>query len=113
MTVRTRYAPSPTGFMHVGNLRTALYEYLIAKSQDGSFVLRIEDTDQKREVEGAVEILLSSLKRYNIIFDEGATADGEVGNYGPYYHTAKTQWCNKSDSIQISGAPPFDLCCLC
>ena len=55
--VRTRYAPSPTGFMHVGNLRTALYEYLIAKSQGGSFVLRIEDTDRERYVEGAVDVI--------------------------------------------------------
>ena len=55
-TVRTRYAPSPTGFMHVGNLRTALYEYLVSKSQGGKFILRIEDTDQERYVEGAVFI---------------------------------------------------------
>ena len=56
-TVRTRFAPSPTGFMHVGNLRTALYAYLIAKSQDGKFILRIEDTDQNRYVEGAVDVI--------------------------------------------------------
>ena len=55
--VRTRFAPSPTGFMHVGNLRTALYEYLVAKSQGGTFVLRIEDTDQERYVEGAVDVI--------------------------------------------------------
>ena len=61
-TVRTRYAPSPTGFMHVGNLRTALYEYLIAKSQGGKFVLRIEDTDQERYVEGAVDVIYNTLK---------------------------------------------------
>ncbi len=60
-TVRTRYAPSPTGFMHVGNLRTALYEYLVAKSQNGKFVLRIEDTDRERLVEGAVDVIY----RYN------------------------------------------------
>ena len=68
-TVRTRFAPSPTGFMHVGNLRTALYEYLVAKSLGGTFVLRIEDTDQERQVEGAVDIIYNSLKRagYNTI----------------------------------------------
>ena len=60
--VRTRFAPSPTGFMHVGNLRTALYEYLIAKSLGGDFVLRIEDTDQDRKVEGAVDIIYNTLK---------------------------------------------------
>ncbi|NLK89554.1 MAG: glutamate--tRNA ligase, partial [Clostridiaceae bacterium] len=60
-TVRTRFAPSPTGFMHVGNLRTALYEYLIAKSAGGSFVLRIEDTDQDRLVDGATDIIYRTL----------------------------------------------------
>ena len=61
-TVRTRYAPSPTGFMHVGNLRTALYEYLVAKSQGGKFILRIEDTDRERLVEGAVDFIYNTLK---------------------------------------------------
>ena len=62
LTVRTRYAPSPTGFMHVGNLRTALYEYLVAKSQGGKFILRIEDTDRERLVEGAVDFIYNTLK---------------------------------------------------
>ena len=60
-TVRTRFAPSPTGFMHIGNLRTALYEYLVAKSQGGDFVLRIEDTDRERYVEGVVDIIYNTL----------------------------------------------------
>ena len=60
--VRTRFAPSPTGYMHVGNLRTALYAYLMAKSQNGTFILRIEDTDQERYVEGAVDIIYNTLK---------------------------------------------------
>ena len=60
-TVRTRYAPSPTGFMHVGNLRTALYEYLVAKSQNGKFILRIEDTDRERLVEGAVDVIYDTI----------------------------------------------------
>jgi len=60
--VRTRFAPSPTGFMHVGNLRTALYEYLVAKSQQGTFVLRIEDTDQERYVEGATQVIYDTLR---------------------------------------------------
>lgn len=62
LTVRTRYAPSPTGFMHVGNLRTALYEYLVAKSQNGKFILRIEDTDRERLVDGAVDVIYNTLK---------------------------------------------------
>ena len=64
MKTRTRFAPSPTGYMHIGNLRTALYEYLIAKAQGGDFLLRIEDTDQKRYVEGATDIIynISSLR---------------------------------------------------
>ena len=60
--VRTRFAPSPTGYMHIGNLRTALFEYLIAKHEDGDFILRIEDTDQERYVEGAVEIIYDTMK---------------------------------------------------
>ena len=63
LTVRTRYAPSPTGFMHVGNLRTALYEYLVAKSQNGKFILRIEDTDRERLVDGAVDVIYNTLKQ--------------------------------------------------
>ena len=62
MTTRTRFAPSPTGYMHIGNLRTALYEYLIAKADGGKFLLRIEDTDQKRLVEGATDIIYNTLK---------------------------------------------------
>ena len=79
--VRTRFAPSPTGFMHIGNLRSALYEYLVAKSQNGKYILRIEDTDQKREVEGAVQVIYDTLKVCNIHIDEGPQ---EGGNYGPY-----------------------------
>lgn len=70
-TVRTRYAPSPTGFMHVGNLRTALYEYLVAKSQNGKFVLRIEDTDRERLVEGAVDVIYDTMKLAGLKHDEG------------------------------------------
>lgn len=80
-TVRTRYAPSPTGFMHVGNLRTALYEYLIAKSQGGSFILRIEDTDQQRYVEGAVDVIYDTLKTAGLSHDEGPDIGGSFGPY--------------------------------
>ncbi|MEE3427966.1 MAG: glutamate--tRNA ligase [Ruminococcus sp.] len=79
--VRTRYAPSPTGFMHVGNLRTALYEYLIAKSMGGTFVLRIEDTDQERYVEGAVDVIYNTLKTAGITHDEGPDVGGDFGPY--------------------------------
>ena len=79
--VRTRFAPSPTGRMHVGNLRTALYAYLIAKHEDGDFMLRIEDTDQEREVEGALDIIYRTLEKTGLIHDEGPDKDGGVGPY--------------------------------
>ncbi len=79
--VRTRFAPSPTGRMHVGNLRTALYAYLIAKHEGGTFMLRIEDTDQEREVEGAVDIINRTLSKTGLIPDEGPDCPGEVGPY--------------------------------
>lgn len=80
-TVRTRYAPSPTGFMHVGNLRTALYEYLVAKSQNGKFVLRIEDTDRERLVEGAVDVIYDTMKLAGLKHDEGPDIGGDFGPY--------------------------------
>ncbi len=79
--VRTRFAPSPTGRMHVGNLRTALYAYLIAKHEGGDFILRIEDTDQERYVEGAVDIIYRTLQATGLIHDEGPDKDGGVGPY--------------------------------
>lgn len=85
-TFRTRFAPSPTGFVHVGSLRTALYCYLLAKKFNGTFVLRIEDTDQTREVEGAVENLINVLKWAGIEFDEGPV---QGGAYGPYVQSER------------------------
>ena len=79
--VRTRFAPSPTGRMHVGNLRTALYAYLIAKHEGGDFILRIEDTDQERYVEGAVDIIYRTMASTGLIHDEGPDKDGGVGPY--------------------------------
>lgn len=79
--IRTRFAPSPTGYMHVGNLRTALYAYLIAKHEDGDFILRIEDTDQERLVEGAVDIIYDTLKVTGLQHDEGPDIGGPVGPY--------------------------------
>lgn len=84
--IRTRYAPSPTGKMHVGNLRSALYEFLIAKHEDGDFMLRIEDTDQERFVEGATEIIYRTLEKAGITHDEGPDKDG---GYGPYVQSER------------------------
>lgn len=79
--VRTRFAPSPTGFMHIGGVRTALYAYLIAKKHDGKFILRIEDTDQNRFVEGAIDVIYSTLKDLGLNWDEGPDVGGPVGPY--------------------------------
>lgn len=87
MDVRTRFAPSPTGYMHIGNLRSALFTYLTAKSMGGKFILRIEDTDQEREVEGAVEFIQNTLKLVGLIPDEG---EGFGGEYGPYIQSKRT-----------------------
>ena len=84
--VRTRFAPSPTGRMHVGNLRTALYAYLIAKHEGGSFMLRIEDTDQERFVEGALDIIYRTLAKTGLVHDEGPDKDG---GYGPYVQSER------------------------
>lgn len=81
MEIRTRFAPSPTGYMHIGNLRTALYEYLIAKSQGGKFILRIEDTDQVRYVDGAIDIIYNTLKITGLQYDEGPDIGGDFGPY--------------------------------
>ena len=86
MKVRTRFAPSPTGYMHIGNLRTALYEYLIAKAAGGDFLLRIEDTDQKRYVEGATDIIYNTLKTVGMNWDEGPDIGGD---YGPYVQSER------------------------
>lgn len=84
--VRTRFAPSPTGKMHVGNLRSALYEFLIAKHADGDFMLRIEDTDQERFVEGATDIIYRTMEKTGLIHDEGPDKDG---GYGPYVQSER------------------------
>ena len=86
--VRTRYAPSPTGYMHIGNAKAALQEYLMAKSQGGHFVLRIEDTDQKREIPGAVSLIYKTLKLLGIRHDEGPDIGGE---YGPYVQSERKE----------------------
>lgn len=84
--IRTRFAPSPTGYMHIGNLRTALYEFLIAKSQGGKFILRIEDTDQERYVEGATDVIYKTLEMSGMTHDEGPDVGGD---YGPYVQSER------------------------
>ncbi len=86
MEVRTRFAPSPTGYMHVGNLRTALYTYLIARQNEGKFILRIEDTDQERYVEGAVDLIYRTMKETGMTWDEGPDVGGD---YGPYIQSER------------------------
>ena len=98
MKVRTRFAPSPTGYMHIGNLRSALFAYLTAKSMDGDFLLRIEDTDQERKVEGAVEFILNILSMMGLNPDEGAE---KGGNYGPYYQSQRLDIYKKYAEILI------------
>ena len=86
MSTRTRFAPSPTGFMHIGNLRTAIFEYLVAKHNGGEFILRIEDTDQNRKVEGAIDFIYNTLKLCNMDIDEGPN---NAGKYGPYIQSER------------------------
>jgi len=89
---RVRFAPSPTGYLHVGGLRTALYDYLYARKVGGKFILRIEDTDRNRYVEGAVENLMKSLKAVGLNYDEGPDAGGE---FGPYFQSERTEMYKK------------------
>ncbi len=86
MSVVTRFAPSPTGYIHVGSHRTALYNYIFARQQGGKFILRVEDTDQNRYVEGAVENLLSTLDKLGIEFDAGP---GKEDENGPYFQSQR------------------------
>ena len=89
---RIRFAPSPTGFLHIGSLRTVLFDYIIAKKLNGKFILRIEDTDQKREVKGAVESLTDILNWVGLEFDEGPGIGGE---FAPYIQTERLDIYNK------------------
>ena len=99
--IRTRFAPSPTGPLHMGGVRTALYCYLYAKQQGGDFILRIEDTDQTRYVEGAEDYILDSLKWCGILPDEGF---GVGGDYGPYRQSERKEiYRNYADQLIQSG----------
>ena len=105
---RTRFAPSPTGYMHVGNLRTAIFEYLLAKHDDGDFILRIEDTDQNRKVEGAVDFIYSTLSLCGFKIDEGPLNEG---NYGPYVQSERLDLYKKYASLLVEkGAAYYCFC---
>ena len=107
-TVRTRFAPSPTGFMHVGNLRTALYAFLLARSQKGKFILRIEDTDPARYVDGAVEVIYTTLAAAGITHDEGPDVGGD---YGPYIQSLrKNLYLPYAEELVKKGAAYYCFC---
>ena len=106
--VRTRFAPSPTGQMHIGGMRTALYAYLYAKRSGGDFILRIEDTDQDRFVEGATELIYRSLKESGLVYDEGPDIGGE---YGPYIQSErKNIYLEYADKLVRSGDAYYCFC---
>lgn len=106
--IRTRYAPSPTGNMHIGNLRTALYEFLTAKSQGGKFILRIEDTDRQRYVEGAEKVIYDTLKLAGLEYDEGPDCPGE---YGPYVQSErKTNYLVYAKELVEKGSAYYCFC---
>lgn len=113
--MRTRFAPSPTGSLHVGGLRTALYSWLLAKQSDGKFFLRIEDTDQAREVAGAVDVILKGLQWAGISPDEGVVmkdgVPGEDGNYGPYFQSKRLSLYKEYADQLINGGHAYHCFC--
>ena len=108
MTVRTRFAPSPTGYLHVGGIRTALFAWLLARQAGGQFILRIEDTDQNREVEGSTQHIQDSLKWLGIQWDEGITVGGP---YAPYIQSERLasykEWAQKLVESGRAYADPY------
>jgi len=108
--IRTRFAPSPTGRMHVGNLRTALYEYLIAKHEGGDFILRIEDTDQERFVEGAIDIIYRTLEKTGLKHDEGPDKDKGFGPYVQSERTASGIYLEYAKQLIDKGAAYYCFC---
>lgn len=108
MTIRTRFAPSPTGFLHVGGIRTALFAFLVARQAGGTFILRLEDTDKTREVEGSREHLIASLKSLNITYDEGPDIGGD---FGPYIQSERLghykSWAQKLIDKGLAYADPY------
>lgn len=108
--IRTRFAPSPTGRMHVGNLRTALYAYLIAKHEGGDFLLRIEDTDQERFVEGAIEIIYRTLEKTGLLHDEGPDKDKGCGPYVQSERQAKGIYLEYAKKLVEKGEAYYCFC---
>lgn len=108
--IRTRFAPSPTGYIHIGNVRSALYPYFVARQTDGKFILRIEDTDQNRFVDGAEDLIIDVLSWLGIDWDEGPKNDGEVGEFGPYHQTNRRdiyhRWAMKLVEKGLAYADP-------
>src|SRR6476619_3773673 len=108
MNVRTRFAPSPTGYLHVGGIRTAVFAWLLAKQNNGKFVLRLEDTDKKREVEGSAEHLMESLKALAINYDEGPDVGGP---FAPYRQSERLvsykKWAQKLIDSGRAYADPY------
>ncbi|AKL97078.1 glutamyl-tRNA synthetase GltX [Clostridium aceticum] len=115
MSVRVRFAPSPTGFVHIGSLRTALYNYLLAKKHGGQYILRIEDTDQSRYVEGAIENLLQSMDWAGVLHDEGITMEKgnvvEKGEYGPYIQSKRLDLYKKYIEILLDKGDAYHCFC--
>lgn len=113
--VRVRFAPSPTGYLHVGSLRTALYNYLFAKKQGGDYILRVEDTDQKRYVEGAIESLVRSLDNMHVGANEGVILEGgavvERGEYGPYQQSKRLPLYQEQADILLASGKAYRCFC--
>ena len=103
--IRTRFAPSPTGYLHIGGLRTALYSYPYAKKTGGRFILRIEDTDRERLVEGSVENILKTMKETGLIYDEGPDVGGE---FGPYVQSERKNDYMKYACLLYTSPSPRD-----
>ena len=108
METKVRFAPSPTGYLHFGGLRTALYNYLYAKKVGGKLLLRIEDTDQERKVENAVESLISTFKKLNLQFDEGPVDGGENG---PYFQSKRIDIYRKHIQILLNKGDAYPCFC--
>ena len=107
-TVRTRFAPSPTGYLHIGGLRTALYAYLFAKKNGGKFILRLEDTDRERYVDGSVEIIYRTLKEAGLMYDEGPDVGGD---YGPYVQSErKNMYLKYAEELVERGGAYYCFC---
>ncbi|MBI4779297.1 hypothetical protein HY797_02505 [Candidatus Falkowbacteria bacterium] len=106
--IRVRFAPSPTGFLHIGSLRTALFDYLTAKTLNGKLILRVEDTDQKRQVEGAVESLINILGWVGIKFDEGPHLGGE---FGPYIQSERLEIYKEHTEVLLKKGAAYHCFC--